>query len=216
MRSAAFFDMDRTLLKCNSGTLWIKFLRRRGELGWWKMLRAMSWIGRYQLAILDMEAVTALVIADMAGDAEQEMIEKCLAFTQTEVLPQVAPKALAAVASHHERGHLVAILTSSTPYVTEPLARHLGIEHVICTRLGIRDGKFDGTFLRPGCFGAGKVHWAEQFARAHDIDLARSFFYTDSYTDLPMLERVGARHVVNPDTRLRRHALQRGWPIEYW
>ncbi len=128
----------------------------------------------------------------------------------------MAPKALAALSSHRESGHLVAILTSSTPYVTEPLARHLGIEHVICTRLGIRDGKFDGTFLRPGCFGAGKVHWAEEFARGHDVDLERSFFYTDSYTDLPMLERVGARQVVNPDTRLRRLALQRGWPIEYW
>jgi phosphoserine phosphatase len=66
------------------------------------------------------------------------------------------------------------------------------------------------------CYGAGKVHWAEEFARAHDVDLAKSFFYTDSYTDLPMLERVGVARVVNPDTRLKRHAKRVGWHVDEW
>ncbi len=111
---------------------------------------------------------------------------------------------------------MVAILSSSTPYVTEPVARHLGIEHVLCTRPSIRDGKFDGTHVRPACFGEGKVHWAELFAREREVDLAQSFFYTDSYSDLPMLERVGLARVVNPDTRLRRHAQRVGWSMEIW
>ena len=89
------------------------------------------------------------------------------------------------------------------------LAAHLGIEHAICTRLHVADGIFDGTHMRPACYGAGKVHWAEAFAREHGVDLASSFFYTDSYSDLPMLERVGVQRVVNPDTRLRRHAQAR-------
>jgi HAD superfamily hydrolase (TIGR01490 family) len=196
--------------------MWIKWLRQRGEISRYRQLRALGWIAQYKLAILDMESVTARVIAEMKGDDESEMRKKCLEFTEREVLEHVAPKAREALDQHRKEGHVVAILSTSTPYVTEPLAKHLGIEHVICTRLGVADGKFDGTHIRPACYGPGKVHWAERFAREHDVDLAKSFFYTDSYSDLPMLQRVGVAKVVNPDTRLRRHARRVGWPVEAW
>jgi len=216
MTPAAFFDMDRTLIRANTGTLYIRYLRRRGELGALRMVQALGWIAQYKLAILDMESVITRVTAQMAGDSEQEMIDKCLAFTESLVLPTVAPKALEALARHRAEGHVVAILSSSSPYVTEPLARHLGIEHVLCTRLMVRDGKFEGTHVRPACYGPGKVHWAEAFARDRGVDLQRSFFYTDSYSDLPMLERVGVARVINPDSRLRRHARRVGWEVDEW
>ena len=215
MKPAAFFDMDRTLLRCNSGSMYISWLRKRGEISRYRQLRALGWLVRYKLAILDMESVTARVIAEMKGDDEGEMREKCLQFTEL-VLEHVAPLAREALDRHRRDGHVVAILSSSTPYVTEPIARHLGIEHVLCTRLGVAGGKFDGTHVRPVCYGTGKVHWAEEFARRHDIDLAQSFFYTDSYSDLPMLERVGVAKVINPDTRLKRHAQRVGWSVEEW
>lgn len=216
MTPAAFFDMDRTLIRANTGTLYIRYLRRRGEIGAWRMMQAFGWIAQYKLAILDMESVITRVTAQMAGDSEQEMIDKCLEFTSSHVLPAVAPKALAALERHRADGHVVAILSSSSPYVTEPLARHLGIEHVLCTRLSVRDGKFEGTHVRPACYGAGKVHWAEVFARDRGVDLQRSYFYTDSYSDLPMLERVGVARVINPDSRLRRHARRVGWDVDEW
>ncbi|HZS40045.1 MAG TPA: HAD family hydrolase [Polyangia bacterium] len=216
MTPAAFFDMDRTLIRANTGTLYIRYLRRRGEIGAWRMVQALGWIAQYKLAILDMESVITRVTAQMAGDSEQEMIDKCLEFTSSHVLPTVAPKALEALERHRAEGHVVAILSSSSPYVTEPLAKHLGIEHVLCTRLAVRDGKFAGTHVRPACYGAGKVHWAEAFARDRGVDLARSYFYTDSYSDLPMLERVGVARVINPDSRLKRHARRVGWEVDEW
>jgi len=142
--------------------------------------------------------------------------DKAREFFDGLIASEVAPKGLAAIEQHRKEGHVVAILSSSTPYVVEPLAQHLGIEHAICTRMNIADGCFDGTHKKPTCYGAGKVHWAEAFAREHDVDLAKSFFYTDSYTDLPMLERVGVARVVNPDTRLRRHAKRVGWDVDEW
>src|SRR5262249_14589414 len=72
-RPAAFFDMDRTLLRCNTGTLWILWLRRHGEISLYGMMRALSWIAQYKLSVLDMEAVAARVIADMAGQEEREL-----------------------------------------------------------------------------------------------------------------------------------------------
>jgi HAD superfamily hydrolase (TIGR01490 family) len=216
MTPAAFFDMDRTLIRANTGSLYIKWLRARGEISRLRMLQAMAWIAQYKLSVLDMETVTAKVTLTIAGQRESEMIDKCMEFFHQHVEHDVAPRGLQALEAHRRDGHVVAILSSSTPYVTEPLARHLGIEHVLCTRLTIRDGIFDGTHVKPACYGPGKVHWAEAFARQHSIDLSRSFFYTDSYSDLPMLERVGVQRVVNPDTRLARHARKVGWTVEEW
>jgi HAD superfamily hydrolase (TIGR01490 family) len=216
VKQAAFFDMDRTLIRVNSGDLWIRWLRERGEISRYEMLRALAWIFQYKLALLDMEAVATKVIASMRGQSEGELVGKAREFFDKLIATEVAPKALAAIERHRAEGHVVAILSSSTPYVVEPLAARLGIEHAICTRINVADGLFDGTHKKPACYGAGKVHWAEAFAREHEVDLAQSFFYTDSYSDLPMLERVGVARVVNPDTRLKRHAKRVGWTVDEW
>jgi HAD superfamily hydrolase (TIGR01490 family) len=215
-RVAAFFDMDRTLLRCNTGTRWVRFLRRRGEMSAWKMVRAMAWIARYKLSLLDLEEVTRIAARDARGDVEAETRAKALAFFHSEVVQDVSPQAREALEHHRREGHLLAILSSSSPYVTEPLAEHLGIEHVLCTRLHVENGRFVGTHVPPACAGSGKVHWAERFAAERDVDLGASYFYTDSYSDLPMLLRVGEPRVVNPDARLLRHARRVGWSTAEW
>ena len=216
MQVAAFFDMDKTLLRCNTGSLWVRYLRRRGEIGRLEMLRAFGWIVQYRFALLDFDGVTTRVVAGMAGDSEQELAEKCRQWVGEEVLPQVHPIARARIERHRGEGHLVAILSSSSPYVTEPLARELGLDAVLCTRLEVDAGRFTGRILPPVCYGLGKVQWAERFAGEHGISLEESYFYTDSYSDLPMLKRVGRRVVVNPDPRLRRYARRAGWSVEVW
>ncbi|HEX8951238.1 MAG TPA: HAD family hydrolase [Polyangia bacterium] len=216
MTPGAFFDMDRTLIRCNSGSLWIRWQRQRGEMSLYQTVRAIGWLAQYKLALLDMEAVVTKATASMRGQAERELVAKAREFFDGLIAGEVAPKALAALEHHRKQGHVVAILSTSTPYVVEPLAQRLGIEHAICTRMNVVDGKFDGTHKKPACYGPGKVHWAEAFAREHGVDLAKSFFYTDSYTDLPMLERVGVARVVNPDTRLKRHAKRVGWQVDEW
>ena len=97
--------------------------------------------------------------------------------------------------------------------MVEPLCRHLGIEDYLCTRLDADDGVFTGEIVEPACYGRGKCHWAREYAEKNDVDLSESFFYTDSYSDLPMLRAVGHQRVVNPDPRLRLHASLQQWPI---
>ena len=85
-----------------------------------------------------------------------------------------------------------------------------------CTDLEERNGYLTGRYVRPVCYGRGKVTLAARFAHAHGADLRHSFFYTDSYSDLPMLLRVGEPRVVNPDLRLGLLARRKGWPVERW
>lgn len=213
---AAFFDMDMTLLRVNSGSRWIQFQRQRGEIGLSMLLKSTYWMAQYKLALLDLETVGTRLIADLSGDAESDMLAKCDIFVRRDILPHIAPAGRDAVAWHRQRQHVPVLLTSATQYVAEPLARELGIDHVLCTRLTVEDGRFTGTCHRPMCYGPGKVVHAERFAAAHAIDLSASYFYTDSYSDLPMLQRVGQPYAINPDARLRRHAARRGWPVAHW
>ncbi len=213
---AAFFDLDLTLLRCNSGSRWLAFLRERGEIGLWLTMRSVVWLAQYKLAVLDMETVATRLVADMKGDSEAQMLDKAAIFWEREVRPAISETALGALAEHRKQAHVVALLTSSTQYVAQPVAEHLGLAHVLCTRLHVGDGQFLGTCEHPICYGQGKVFYAERFAAEHRIDLSRSYFYTDSYSDLPMLCKVGRPQVVNPDRRLRRHAQRSGWPILSW
>lgn len=212
---AAFFDLDRTVLRIDTGTSWMRYLYRRGEISTLAMARVLYWSLLYRGAVLDMEAVARRLVADLAGDREAELVAKSRAWHAMHVAHEVAPAARRAIARHRARGDLVVLLTGSTQYAAEAVGRGLGIEHTLCSRLAVRDGVFTGR-LEQLCFGPHKVAVAERFAAEHGVDLARSSFYSDSYNDLPMLRRVGEPVAVNPDGRLRRHARRAGWRIERW
>jgi len=108
------------------------------------------------------------------------------------------------------------LLTSATRFLSRPVAAALDIDHVLCTEVEEVDGCFTGKFLPPACYGTGKVDKAEAFAAAHGVGLDVSYFYSDSVSDLPMLERVGHPRVINPDPRLKRRAKDLGWSVETW
>src|SRR5512143_2512141 len=137
----AFFDMDRTLLTVNSGTLWIRFLRRRGEISRWQYLRALGWAVEYKLALLDMHTLSERLAADLVGQPEEDMVAKCVYWYRTEIQRTIAEPARAAVAVHRARGERITLLTSATPYIAEPLAATLKLDDIICTRLEVEGGR---------------------------------------------------------------------------
>ncbi len=215
MTTAAFFDMDNTVLSIDTGTSWMRFLRQRGELSRADMAKTLWWGALYKLAMLDLETLATRLVADLAGQAEAEMIAKAELWHRSHVDGSVAFAARRTIERHRERGDEVVLLTGSTQYAAETVGRQLGIEHVLCSRLEVADGRFTGK-LAAMCFGSHKVKIAERFAAARGLDLDHSFFYSDSYNDLPMLSRVGVAVAVNPDARLRRHARRTGWRVEQW
>jgi HAD superfamily hydrolase (TIGR01490 family) len=194
---------------------WTRFMYSRGELTLPMFGRAIYWSSLYKLALLDMEAVFSKLVADLRGDSEADMIAACDVWFRESLGPEIAPAARVAVEHHRASGDVVVLATGSTQYAAAPVARALGIEHVLSSVLDVEGGVFTGK-SRALCFGTHKVVLAEAWAREHGVNLDDSVFYSDSYNDLPMLARVGTAIAVNPDARLARTAKQRGWPIMQW
>jgi len=210
---AALFDIDGTLLARNTAPLYMNHLRRTGQARRRDLARTLYYLFWYKLGLLDVRSALEVSMAFVRGKDEAAMVADCVGWYRDAVRPYVFPAMAAQVAAHRRAGHVLAILTSATRYLAEPLGADLGIEHHLVTQLVVRDGRFTGEVVQPVCYGRGKVYWAERFAAEHEVDLAASFFYTDSITDLPLLDRVGHPRVVHPDPRLRRLAQRRGWQV---
>jgi HAD superfamily hydrolase (TIGR01490 family) len=195
---------------------WTRFLYRRGELPPVMLAKAVYWSTLYKLALLDMETVFGRLVADLRGDPEAEMVAKCVEWYRDHVAPEVALAGRVAIARHRDAGHVVVLATGSTVYAARPVAAALGIEHVLASEPEVgADGRFTGR-SRALAFGHHKVELAEAWAARHGVDLGASFFYSDSYNDLPLLARVGTAIAINPDARLRRHARRHGWQVAQW
>jgi len=215
-RTAAFFDLDGTLITVNSAALWMRAERRRGRLTLPQMLEGALYLLLYRVHAVDMGKVMRKALRTVQGELEETIRRLTYEWFERDVRPFVAPGARAVVEGHRRQGHRLVLLTSSSLYASECADREFGFDDVICTRYEVADGRFTGEVAEPICYAEGKVELAERLAVERDIDLDRSFFYTDSCTDLPMLERVGAPRVVHPDFHLRLVARRRGWPILDW
>ena len=215
-RVGAFFDMDKTLIAENSGSLYMKHRYERGEIDGWELAKGALAYLRYKAGLLDIAAWSREAMLQFEGESEAELERQAEAWLVDGVLQHVYPEAREAVRWHQSQGHLVAIVSGATRFVVGPLAKHLGIDHFLYTRLEAEDGRFTGRVIEPVCFEEGKIHWLEQLVTEQRIDLARSWFYTDSITDLPLLELVGHPVVTNPDPRLYREAVRRRWPVRFF
>ncbi len=211
----ALFDMDKTLLNTTSGLLYVRYLYRVGRLRRRDVARVMSWVALDKAGRLDMAALVSRLLAMVAMESEPEMRELCDRWFLEDVVSHVTERGRQRMAEHAAQGHVLGIVSASTQYVVGPLAAYLGIPgQYVCTHLQSEDGRLTGHIVPPFCYGEGKVVWAERFAAEYEVDLSASYFYTDSISDRPLLERVARPVAVNPDLRLGRMARRRGWPIE--
>jgi HAD superfamily hydrolase (TIGR01490 family) len=214
---AALFDMDRTLVTKETASLYVRDQMRRGEARLRDLLRVTFWAAQYTVGVLDAPVAAARAARSFAGKSEPAFAERCEDWFPRWVLPHVSARGQETVERHRARGDLLAIVTGAARQAAMPLARRLGIPHVVASELEV-DGAacFTGRYVPPLCIGEGKVERTEELARSAGFELAEATFYTDSHTDLPLLERVAEPVVVNPDLRLSRIASRRGWRVERW
>ncbi len=214
---AALFDMDRTLVRKETASLYVRYQRERGEATLRDSARVLYWVAQYTLGILDAPAVAVRAMRSFAGLPETAFAARCDDWFARFVEPHVADRGRIAVEEHRKRGDVVAIVTGASPYAARPLARRLGIAHVVSSELEVgADGRFTGRVVDPLCYGEGKVARAERLAARLGFSLEEATFYSDSFTDLPLLARVREPVAVNPDPRLSREARKRGWRVERW
>ncbi len=215
-RVGAFFDMDKTLISENSGSLYMKYRYQRGEIGGLDLLKGLGAYIQYKIGILDIRNWTKNMMVQFRGSNEAELEAEARKWFDEMVAATVYPEAERLVAEHARAGHVVAIVSGATKFVVRPLAERLDIPYMLYTRLEVEDGHFTGRVIEPICFEEGKIYWLQQFIEEQDIDLAKSWFYTDSITDRPLLDIVGHPVAVNPDPLLYREAVRRRWPVRFF
>jgi HAD superfamily hydrolase (TIGR01490 family) len=215
-RVGAFFDMDKTLIAENSGALYMKYRYERGEVGAWDLAKGLGAYMQYKVGLLDIRAWTLGMLVQFKGQDENELTQEARGWFDEMVAQTIYPEAERLVREHLAAGHLVAIISGATRFVVQPLAERLGIDHFLYTRLEVEEGRFTGRVVEPICFEEGKIYWLQQLIQEEEIDLAKSWFYTDSVTDLPLLDLVGHPVVTNPDPLLYRTAVRRCWPVRFF
>jgi HAD superfamily hydrolase (TIGR01490 family) len=215
-RIGAFFDMDKTLIAENSASLYMRSRYARGEISGVDLLRGLGAYLQYKIGVLDIRNWTKKTMLQFRGQSEAELEKQALQWFDDVVVQTIYPEAERLVREHDAAGHVVAIVSGATKFVVRPLAARLGIRHMLYTRLEVEDGAFTGRVVEPICFEEGKIYWLQQFIEDQGIDLARSYFYTDSITDRPLLDLVGHPVAVNPDPMLYREAVRRSWPVRFF
>lgn len=216
-RVAAFFDLDRTLLDMNSSTLWAKHELLKRSISLRQFGRVLVWNALYHLSLIDIETAYKEALAHYRGRLYDDLEEETRQWFARDVAHHLRPGAERALREHRAKGHQLVLLTSASAFAARAARDTWELDDFLSNDFLTDDrGNLDGSFIAPLCYGPGKVQRARAWAKQHEVDLRQSYFYTDSYSDAPMLRQVGKPRVVSPDPRLSREARQRGWPILQW
>jgi len=215
-RTAAFFDMDHTIIWENSGLSSVRFARQQGLISNMHLIKGIFKIALYRLSLLNIEAWYEKNMSILSGLPTENMEHFSSLWFEAMIRRSIYKEAVDLIHDHIEKGHRVVIITNSPPFFVKPVADTLAITDIICTQVEVKDGVFTGRLIKPLCYGQGKCHYASIWAERNDIDLGSSYFYTDSYYDLELMEAVGNPIATNPDRRLIRTASEKNWPILFF
>jgi HAD superfamily hydrolase (TIGR01490 family) len=213
--AAAFFDLDRTLIKRSSVLALAGTFRRRGLISRLDLVKSAFWQVLFVLRGASAERVRSAAEDGMKilkGFSVQEMQQLVGGAMESVLRPLVYEEPLRLVQQHRERGERVYIVSATLQEIVQHIADDLGFDGAIGSTCEIVDGAYTGRTLR-AAHGVGKANALRALAAAEGLDLAESTAYSDSYSDVPFLEAVGHPIAANPDRKLRRIAAERGWPV---
>ena len=210
----ALFDFDGTIIAGYSATALLIEKFKRREMSVEEILETANVISQYSMGGIGFSGLMTAAAKFMKGVTEESFTQFGEELYQKHIARKVYPETRAIIQAHQAKGHTVAIISSATVYQIAPTARDLDIDHILCSQYEVEGGAFTGNIIRPLCFGEGKVIAAETLAANHGVDLAKSFFYSDSSDDIELLDHVGHPRVLNPNSKLRTIARERGWSVQ--
>lgn len=214
-RVAAFFDLDKTILAKSSSLAFARPLYDGGLIGRADVLKSAYAQLIYLAAGADHDQMERMrvYLSRLCAGWDVQQVRTIVAETLDGIVdPIVYQEAVKLMAEHAEAGHDVIIISSSGTEIVEPIGERLGVDKAVGTQMVVEDGRYTGEILFYA-YGPGKAEAMQVLAEEEGYDLAASYAYSDSYTDLPMLEAVGHPFAVNPDEQLRRVARERVWPV---
>lgn len=215
----ALFDLDNTLLSCDSDYEWAQFLIGKGVLD--PEIHATkndAFYAQYKAGTLDIYEFLAFQLEPLSRYSRQQLDDWHREFMAERILPAIGSEARALVRRHLDDGDLCALVTATNSFVTGPIAREFGIPHLIgaIPAVDVASGAFSGKPTGTPSFQAGKIVRVEQWLESLGLwwgAFDNSHFYSDSHNDLPLMQKVKTPIAVDPDDTLRRHAETAGWPV---
>ncbi|MFI1967212.1 HAD family hydrolase [Streptomyces pathocidini] len=214
-RTAAFFDLDKTVIAKSSTLTFSKSFYQGGLINRRGVLRSAYAQFVYLVGGADHDQTERMrrYLSDLCRGWDVRQVREIVAETLHDLIdPIIYDEAASLIEEHHAVGRDVVIVSTSGAEVVEPIGELLGADRSVATRMVVEGGRYTGE-IAYYCYGPTKAEAIAELARSEGYDLERCYAYSDSVTDVPMLEAVGNPCAVNPDRGLRREAAARGWPV---
>jgi len=209
----AFFDLDHTLLDGSNGGLYARAMVKQGYM----KASGLFWVAwysiLYKLNRLPRREVYRKILGMMGQYPVLKMIELMDKGFEEAIMPRLYQGGVGLIREHKEKGHVTVVATAAGEYIAERVRAQLEADDVIATPIPVKNNYITGDLEGPTAFMEGKLAMAVEYAEAHGADLSDCYFYSDSASDLPLLEAVGHPVVVNPQLKLMLAIRGRGWPV---
>jgi HAD superfamily hydrolase (TIGR01490 family) len=210
----AIFDLDNTLLGGDSDYLWGEFLAEKKIVDpEFYAHENLRFYDDYKAGTLDIFEFLEFSLKPLSTHTMEELHTLHNDFMRNKINEIWLPKAELLLKKHRDKNHFLLIITATNHFVTAPIAEKLGVDDIIATIPEQANGRYTGKVDGTPCFQEGKVIRLEHWLKEHKLTLEDSYFYSDSYNDIPLLSLVTHPVVVNPDKKLQKHALNTQWPI---
>lgn len=211
-----FFDLDRTIIDVNSGSLLVRHAYKNGLMSTGNLLNAILQAWLYKFNLRDTNVIIAKMgnwLKGLHHEAVEELSEEVV---NKYLIKSIRPEIVAEIKFHKEKSGLIVMLSSAISSICEPTGRLLGFNDILCTTMETIDGILTGSPAGNYCFGDEKRVRLMEFCEAGNYSLKETYYYADSISDLPALEVVGHPVCITPDKKLRQVARKKGWRIDDW
>ncbi|MCX6326684.1 MAG: HAD-IB family hydrolase [Bacteroidia bacterium] len=212
----AFFDLDRTITKAVSGKALARGAFKKGLISRTTLAHAIYLSLVYKLKLKDPLKIIDYMVTWVEGISEKTMIDLCSEVFHEVLLPSVYAEARSEIKTHKEKNAKVVILSSAPGPICQEMAKTLGMDDIICSYLEVKNGYLTGRSLGRLCFGEEKMLRLREYCEKNNTESSDAWYYGDSISDIQALSSVGNPVCVNPDKKLIKAAIRRGWKILRW
>ena len=212
----AFFDLDQTLINANSGKILIQLAYKKNMMKWPDIVRVLWFSFLYKSNLRQAENIVYDMVSLVAGVPVKTLKDLSYEMVKNRFINVIPIDARMELSFHREQSAKTVILSSSLSPICKAVAEHLQMDDIICTDPEVKNGFLTGHTNNPVCYGKEKLLRLKKYCEINNTTPEASWYYGDSVSDFPVLEKVGHPVCINPDKKLKQIAVTNGWPVKYW